>query len=184
LSQDVAVFLNRAAILSLVLFVLPFFVHCLGLINFIGVLLICLVVVVVEHSLRPNYGYSWRTYLQEGVNLSNPHRTAIGIACSEKNLLPRSVSEFHRVMKLEPPDSYKGTNIASVSAEVSEENRGRVTIVVSRVIKDHSSRKAPVIVAKPGDTLIYDGTCTPAGMKWNISSSLAERYRDRWTRAY
>lgn len=180
LSSDVAVFMDRLMVWSLAIFVFPFFVLCFGLANVMVVLFICLIVFIVAQPSHP--GYNWRTKLEEGVSLSNPHRTAIEIACHENNLKPRSVSEFHKHMKLEPPGSYKGTYIESISAEAYEDNRGRVTIVLSQLIKDGSSGKTPVIVVKPGDTLTYDGTCTPGGMIWKVSSSLPKRYHDSWAR--
>lgn len=179
LARDVAAIMNKAVVWSVALFVAPLFVVCVGLFRAVGVFIFLLV--FVAPFIYSDPGYTWRAKLQEGVNLSNPHRTTIEIDCSENTMQPRSVSEFHEHMELEPPDVYKGTFIESVSAETYEHNRGRVTIVVSQTIKDDSSGPIVVTVADPGDSLIFDGTCTPEGMEWKIGSSLPVGYRNNWT---
>lgn len=179
LSRDAAAIMNKAVVWSVAFFVTPLFVVCVGLFRAVGVFIFLLV--LVAPLIPPGPSYTWRTKLQEGVNLSNPHRTTIEIDCSENTMQPRSVNEFHEHMELELPGVYKGTFIESVSAETYEHNRARITIVVSQTIKDGSSGPIIVTVAKPGDTLIFDGTCTPEGMEWKIGSSLPVGYRNNWT---
>lgn len=174
----IAAILNKAVWWSLPLFIVPLFVVYFGLRDTLVVLLLMLLIVpmfVTIHS-----GDTWKMKLQEGVNLSNPHRTAIGIACSEGIIQPRSVGELHEHLQLAPPGMYEGTYIESVGAETYDLNRARVTIVVSQLIKDGGP--FIVVVAKPGDSLVFDGTCTPGGMIWKTDSSLPWGYRHKWFR--
>ena len=122
----------------------------------------------------------WRGKIGEGINLSNPHRTAIGIDCSETTMLPRSVGESHQHLALSPPVSYVGTYIQSVSAETKNMSQGQVTITFSKTIVDESSWPIRIVVARPGDVLVYQGTCAPNGMTWKIKGSIPEPYLRRF----
>ena len=180
LSRDSAAIVNKVIVWSSALFVAPLFVVCVGVLRTAGIVWIIL---VISGLFAPMHGaVTWREKLQEGVNLSNPHRTSIVMNCAEGAIRPRSASKYHEYMDLESPGLYKGTYIESVSAETYDWNRARVTIVVNQTIKDNSSGPIVVTVAKPGDALVLDGTCTPEGMEWKIDGSLPWGYRDSWMR--
>lgn len=176
----VAAIMNKVVWCSLPLFIVPLivplFVMYLGLRDTVVVLLLMLFIVPMFAPIHS--GDTWKRKLQEGVNLSNPHRTAIAIACSEGTIQPRSVGELHEHLQLAPPGMYEGTYIESVGVETYDLNRARVTIVVSQLIKDGGP--FIVVVAKPGDSLVLDGTCTPGGMIWKTDSSLPWGYRHKW----
>lgn len=113
-----------------------------------------------------------RTYgkIQEGVALSNPHRTAIGIACVEETLgagLPTDE------LGLAAPSEYQGTYVNSVSAEVESDTKARVVIVYKQIGREH-------VVIQDGATVVYTGTCGPTGISWEISGTVPKKYLPKY----
>ncbi|NIO39245.1 MAG: hypothetical protein GTO41_03005 [Burkholderiales bacterium] len=107
--------------------------------------------------------YTVHAKIQEGVNLSNPHRTAIGIECSEQTLRP-GMSNTELV--LEAPSEYHGTYVESVTAKVESKKRAMVVI----------SYKEIGSVVRRGDIVVYFATCGPNGTSWEIGGTLPRRY--------
>ena len=107
--------------------------------------------------------YTVRAKIQEGVNLSNPHRTAIGIECSEETLRPgMPMTELGLVA----PSEYNGTFVESVTATVESKKRAMVVISYKEIGR----------VVRRGDIVVYFGTCGPSGTTWEISGTLPRRY--------
>lgn len=107
--------------------------------------------------------YTPRVKIAEGVNLSNPHRTAIGIACSEQRLHPgMSMTE----LGLAAASANNGTYVESITAKV--ESKKRAMIVIS--YKEIGS------VVRRGDIVVYFATCGPNGTSWKISGTLPRKY--------
>ena len=97
--------------------------------------------------------YTVKAKVQEAVNLSNPHRTSLGIACSE-GALTGAVQTTD--LGLNPAGSYTGKYTKSIAAVGLLETTAKVTITMfdigSSVDEDMQ--------------IIYDGVCDPGGMKW------------------
>lgn len=110
--------------------------------------------------------FTLRGKVQEGVNLSNPHRTAIGIVCSEQTLRPGMPNTE---LGLEAPSEYHGTYVESVAVKV--ESKKRAMIVIS--YKEIGS------VVRRGDIIVYFGTCGPSGTTWEIGGTLPKPYWPR-----
>lgn len=118
--------------------------------------------------LMPSHpGYTTRAKVQEGTYLSNPARTALGIACSENELRAGLSNEG---LGLEAPSVYNSTYVQSITAEGVSETEGRVTIVM----KEIPFSKSRLIEA--GSTIVYTGTCAPGGMTWSVSGTVAKKY--------
>jgi type IV pilus assembly protein PilA len=109
--------------------------------------------------------YTVKAKVQEGVNVSNPARTALGIACSEA-ALTAGLSQTGTVMGLESPSAYNGTYIRSVTTNVVDTTTVTVTIVYTGI--------GSAITA--GETVVYTGTCGAGGLKWTIAGSVAPKY--------
>ena len=105
--------------------------------------------------------YTVRARVQEGTNLSNPARTALGIACSEGEL---NVMGNNASLGLATAASYglNGAIIQSVAAAGTSATAGTVTIVF-RTIGSNA--------VDSGDTVVYTGNCDVGGMTWTIAGS-------------
>lgn len=106
--------------------------------------------------------YTVRAKVQEGVNLSNPHRTSLGIACSEGELATADTTS----MGLSAAASYVGKYTNSVAAATSSATTGTVTITYTAIGSSISS----------GDTVLYTGTCGAGGMTWTVSGSVPSKF--------
>lgn len=103
--------------------------------------------------------YTIRARVQEGVNLSNPARTALGIACSEGDLggQPNNTS-----LGLSVANSYSTTVVLSITATtdgVAGSTGGHVTILFQTVGSGINQ----------GEGVLYRGNCGPGGMTWIVS---------------
>ena len=101
--------------------------------------------------------YTIKAKVQEGVNLSNPHRTSLGISCSEGEL----GTATHTTMGLSTAASYTGEYTVSVTAEGTATTTGTVTVVYDAIGSQITN----------GMAVIYTGTCTPGGMTWARAGS-------------
>ncbi len=108
--------------------------------------------------------YTIKAKIQEGVNLSNPHRTAIGIACSEAALSGATTA----TLGLEAAANYNGTYVDSVLAPVSTPtaSTAHVEIVYTAI--------GTQIAA--GETVVYTATCGVGGTTWSIGGSIPTKY--------
>jgi type IV pilus assembly protein PilA len=110
--------------------------------------------------------YTIRAKVQEAVNLSNPHRTALGIACSE-GALSGAVQQTD--LGLAAPTSYNAKYTTDIRAVGQSPTSGTVTM-----------RMKPIGTAVAlNDTIIYTGTCTPGGMTWTVTGSIAVKFRPK-----
>ncbi len=106
--------------------------------------------------------YTIKAKVQEGVNLSNPHRTALGIACSEGALNGATVT----ALGLSASGSYTGTYVASVNAAGTSATAGTVSIVYNAIGTQISAN----------DTVVYTADCGPGGTTWTISGGVPQKF--------
>ena len=107
--------------------------------------------------------YTIRARVQALATVAQPARTAVGIACSE-NTLQAGMS--NTALNLPPPAQLNSTYAGAVEVQVQSATRAQVQIAVRNLgggIKD-------------GETIVYEGTCQPAGMRWQVRGSLPEKY--------
>ena len=102
--------------------------------------------------------YTIKAKVQEGVNLSNPARTALGIACSEGAL---SGATQTGELGLETAASYTGKYTVSVTAAGQSATSGTVAVVYKTIGSAITS----------GEAVIYTGTCGAGGMTWARAAS-------------
>ena len=108
--------------------------------------------------------YTVRAKVQEGTSLSSPHRTAIGIACSEGSL----TSGLNMTkMGLSPtPTDYSGAYISSVDAQGTSVTSGTVTITYKQIGSQVTA----------GDTVVYTADCGSGGTKWSVAGTIDPKY--------
>ena len=107
--------------------------------------------------------YTVRAKIQEAVNLSNPHRTALGIACSEGALITANQTTD---LGLAGVTAYKGKYTSSIGANGLTTTSGTVTLTMMQIGN----------AVALGQTIIYTGTCTPGGMTWTVSGTIAVKF--------
>jgi len=107
--------------------------------------------------------YTIRAKIQEAVNLSNPHRTSLGIACSEGALVTASQQTD---LGLAAPTTYAGKYTTTIAAAGVNTTSGTVLLTMKKIGNAVNS----------GDTIKYTGTCTPGGMTWTVSGSIAQKF--------
>ncbi len=107
--------------------------------------------------------YTIRAKIQEAVNLSNPHRTALGIACSEGAL---SGAAQVADLGLASATMYNAKYTTNISAGGGTPSTGSVELVM----------KAIGTAVSAGDTIVYNGVCDPGGMQWAVTGSIAPKF--------
>ncbi len=103
--------------------------------------------------------YTIKAKIQEGVNLSNPHRTAVGIACSEANLSGATTAD----LGLEAATNYNGTYVQSVTAPL-----GTPTATSAQVQIAYTAIGTQI---SAGETIVYTATCGTGGTTWAIGGA-------------
>ncbi len=111
---------------------------------------------------------------QEGVSLSAPARTAIGVLCSKGKLRPGLRHDDPEV-GLMAPAKYAGVYVRFVSISVPEQNLGKVVIAFNRMEGPGNGGKE---IVKDGATVIYRGVCGSESTTWSIdpASTVPKEY--------
>lgn len=108
--------------------------------------------------------YTVKSKVQEGVSLSSPARTAIGVACSEGTLSGAD----HTTMGLAAnATDYSGRYTLSVLADGSSPTAGTVVIAYNGQIGS---------AINSGQTVTYTATCGAGGTTWNVTGGIAQKY--------
>ena len=110
---------------------------------------------VLAMVMVPSYvGYVTKAKIQQTIDLSDPHRTALGNACREGKL-----------GSIKVPTAYD-TKYASTIMATSDE-AGAVVIITMKQIGS---------AVNAGDQIIYSGPCTPRGIRWSVTGTVATKY--------
>ncbi len=110
--------------------------------------------------------YTVRAKIQEAVNLSNPHRTALGIACSEGALATASQTTD---LGLAAATAYGDKYTSQIAAVGLTSTSGTVTLTMLKIGN----------AVNLGVTIIYTGTCSPGGLSWTVSGTIAPKFRPK-----
>ena len=108
--------------------------------------------------------YTIRAKIQDTVSISNPMRTAIGIACSEGSLAAGLVNSS---TELNLPVAITSKYASSVIAKGISATTATATITTTNLGGSASG------------TIIYTGTCGPAGVTWAVTGTLPAKYRPK-----
>lgn len=115
--------------------------------------------------------YTIRAKVQEGTNVSNPARTALGIACSSGEL---ALQTNNTELGLATSDLY-GTNsdyVKTVAAGGSNATTGGVVITYTGIGGTGG--------VTDGDQVYYVGTCSPGGMTWDVTAAATPMAQKFW----
>jgi type IV pilus assembly protein PilA len=107
--------------------------------------------------------YTIRAKVQESVNLSNPHRTSLGIACSEGAM---SAAVQQTDLGLAAPTSYNAKYTTTIAATGTNATQGIITLTMKAI---GSSITA-------GSQIFYNGTCGVGGMQWRVSGTVPTKF--------
>ena len=107
--------------------------------------------------------YTVRAKIQEAVNLSNPHRTSMGIACSEGELATASQQTD---LGLGAPTNYEAKYTSDIRAIGDDSTSGTVIIRMKQIGNAIAT----------DETIIYTGTCGAGGLQWAVSGSIATKF--------
>ena len=107
--------------------------------------------------------YTVRAKIQEAVNLSNPHRTSMGIACSEGTL---SGATQITVMGLATPTAYNAKYTTSIYAGGDSVSSGTVVLTMKQI----------GTAVNADQTISYTGTCGAGGLQWVITGSIQTKF--------
>ena len=107
--------------------------------------------------------YTVRAKIQEAVNLSNPHRTSLGIACSEGALATANMATD---LGLASAVAYVGKYTTQIAAYGDTATSGTVVLTL----------KAIGTAVTAGQTITYTGTCTPGGLTWVVTGSVQAKF--------
>lgn len=112
--------------------------------------------------------YTVRAKVQEAVNLSNPHRTSLGIACSEGALLTPGGGGATQTtdLGLAFPTEYKAKYTSWITGMGTTLTNGVIVLSMRQIGSAITS----------GQTITYTGHCSPGGMEWTVSGSVATKF--------
>jgi type IV pilus assembly protein PilA len=112
--------------------------------------------------------YTVRAKIQESVNLSNPHRTALGIACSEGGLVTPGGGGALQVtdLGLAEPTSYNARYTTTITANGINSTSGTIVLTLKQIGN----------AVDLNQTITYTGTCSPGGMEWVVTGSILTKY--------
>ena len=112
--------------------------------------------------------YTVRAKVQEAVNLSNPHRTSLGIACSEGALVTPGGGGANQQtdLGLAAPLDYNAKYTSIITATGNNITQGTITLTMKQI---GSSITA-------GSFIYYNGSCGPGGMQWRVSGTIASKF--------
>ena len=103
-----------------------------------------------------------REKVRSAVDLANPARAALGIACSEGSLAGMD----NKSLGLSPANAYAGDHTRSVVAAGRSASEGVVTVTLNSIGG----------VIADGQTIVYTGACDSGGMNWTITGDVLPKY--------
>lgn len=111
--------------------------------------------------------YTIKAKVQEGVSLSAPARTAIGVACSEASLAG-TVTQGGPVLALSPSTAYVGTYVKGVKVAVADATVATVTATYTKIGGGGG--------VADNDTVTWNATCGPGGTTWAVTGSVPTKF--------
>ncbi len=126
-------------------------------------IVVAIIGILAAVAIPPYQDYTVRAKIQEAVNLSNPHRTSLGIACSEGALATANQATD---LGLATAGAYNGKYTLSIAAYGDTATSGTVVLTM----------KAIGNAVQVNQTITYTGTCTPGGLTWAVTGSIAQKF--------
>jgi len=132
----------------------------------VGVVGISMVGILAAVAVPAYQDYTIRAKLQEAVNLSNPHRTSMGIACAERDLHAGQTNQYYGLAN---PSDYSGKYSQTIEVQVLNNSTAEVVITLNSI----GSK------IQQDDMIIYRGRCSAQGMEWEVGGNIPNTYLPR-----
>lgn len=131
-------------------------------------IVVAIIGILAAIALPAYQDYTVRSKVQEGVSLSAPARTSLGIACSEGTNFASDISNNSDLGLPDPADYATNSQyVQEIAVEGTTVSQATVTIAYEAIGTQIDA----------GENVIYTGTCDPTGMNWTISGSVPAKYR-------
>ena len=127
-------------------------------------IVVAIIGILAAVALPAYQDYTVKAKVSEVTSVSAPARTSLGIACSEQTLV--SNADLNASLGIPAKADISSTYVTSVLAASSGATNATVTIVMKAI---GSSVTAT-------DTVIYTGACSPSGLQWAVSGTVAAKY--------
>lgn len=126
-------------------------------------IVVAIIGILAAIALPAYQDYTVRAKVQEGVSLSAPARTALGIACSEGASLASADNDD---LDLPDANSYADAsdNLVSAVTVAGGNTASQATVTIT-----YGGANAPAPIQN-GD-VVYTGTCYSTGMRWEITGN-------------
>jgi len=125
-------------------------------------IVVAIIGILVSVALPAVQDYMLREKVREAVELANPARAALGIACSKGEL----AGADHESLGLEPGHAYSGEYTSNVDAAGRDSTEATVTVTL-RAIDG---------VIDDGRQIVYTGTCAAGAMGWTVTGDVPPKY--------
>lgn len=123
-------------------------------------IVVAIIGILAAIALPAYQDYTVRAKVQEGVSMSAPARSALGIACSEAAIPTAATNPLNASLGLPTAANY-GTNsqyVQSITAANTNASNATVTIAYDAIGAQVTA----------GQTVIYNGVCRDTGMTWTV----------------
>ena len=107
--------------------------------------------------------YTVRAKVQEGVNLSNPHRAMLDNACREATL---EEGMDNAAMGLADSTDYSGKHTSEAALHAASDTDATVTVTLKSIGS----------AVNEGETVVYTGTCASGRMNWTVGGSIDPKF--------
>jgi type IV pilus assembly protein PilA len=111
--------------------------------------------------------YTIKAKVQEGVSLSSPLRTAVGVACSEAALVA-GLLQTGTVLGLSLSNVYVGNYVKRVGVVVTNSTTATVTAVYTQI--------GGASGVADNDTVVWTSTCGAGGTRWSVSGGVPTKF--------
>ena len=130
-----------------------------------SMIIVAIIGIILSVAIPAFQDYRVREKVRESVNLADPVRAALGIACSQGKLSGADNAS----LGLPPADGLSGDYTRSVEAAGLGATGGVVTITLDAIGG----------VIGDGWTIVYTGACEAGGMSWTVGGDVPPRYLPR-----
>lgn len=131
-------------------------------------IVVAIIGILAAIALPAYQDYTVRAKVQEGVSLSAPARSAIGIACSEATIPTAASTDWNSGLGIPDDADYDASSdyVSNVQAASTDASTVSVTITYDAIGTQVTD----------GDTIVYNGACRNTGMDWGVSGSIDSKY--------